>query len=144
MLRVNPFFLSRFLTFPVSFENGRRTSSAWPLNCLILLMVFCAFSYKACTQILYTLKPRFWYLFINHNLQSAQEPSILSSHPSIPWHWQISLRDKFSFMFSLHGVKNLGQRGLLEFIQYHVCLQKGIYTWHFWRYSFYSPILALK
>ena len=35
-------------------------------------------------------------------------------------------------------------RGLLEFIQYHVCLKKGIYTWHFWRYSFYSPIFTLK
>ena len=32
---------------PISFENGRRMRSAWPLNCLILLMVFCAFSLQS-------------------------------------------------------------------------------------------------
>jgi len=104
--------------FPTPFFNFPNLIWKWKKDEISLAIelpdpingVLCIFPYKAGTRILYTLKPRFWYLFLNHNLQSTQEPSILSSHPSVPWHWQISLRDKFSFMFNLHGMKNLGQR----------------------------------
>lgn len=113
----------------------------WVFNCLLPFLI-CESSTKYILS-LRTSEPKSWCLTLKHRPQNTQD----ARHLFFPVKHLLKLSEPLlGTDFPISSVymewRALGK--LLELFQAGVCLQKGTYSWHFWRHSFYSPIFPLK